>query len=407
MGSTFAIILSASVFVLIGYYLNVPLPENISERWKLKIILAGYKLAHLMTQVGTSAGFDSSLNITRITFGTMFAWTSQPVSPDGLEIFDSAIENVPVRVYRPKDFKEMERLLPVLLYYHGGGMITFSLDTYEQVLRQMAKELQAVIVSVGYRLAPEHKFPAAIDDCFTVTDHVLKHASVYGGDETRVAIAGDSAGGNLAAAVSWRLAYNAPMTGGIPVLPKFQVLLYPMLQAFDFQISSYVTQSNELAPSGAIAGAWYMYCTGKLTPPVSDLLVNNHTSHEQKKSKYAKFVDSSLVQHPKYKTNTENPPSSLYNKELASEVEHCIKDPSFAPLMAENLSKFPMTYILSAEFDILRDESFMFEARLKSAGVNVTYEHLFGAWHGVVSYTRTSTGRDALQRVIRFIRERL
>ncbi|XP_060578516.1 arylacetamide deacetylase-like isoform X2 [Ruditapes philippinarum] len=354
-----------------------------------------------MGSVGSGIGYGSNLNITRITFGTMFAWTSQPISSEGLEIRDTTIEEVPVRIYRKNGLDG--KLLPVLVYYHGGGMITFSLDCYENILRQMAKELDIIIISVGYRLAPEHKFPAAADDCYTVTLNVLKQTDVYGGDKTKVAIAGDSAGGNLAAAVSWLLAYS---TTGI-VQPILQVLIYPMLQANNFQVPSYVKQSNELALGGAIAGAWYIYCTGKSTPPVAELLANNHTSYEFKKSKYWKFADVSLIQHPRYKVKHVDPPGSLYNEDLARELEPCVTDPSFSPLMADDLSKLPKTYFLSAEFDILRDESFMYEARLKSAGVEVTHEHLYGAWHGVVSYTRTATGRDALQKVIKFLRNNL
>lgn len=180
-----------------------------------------------------------------------------------------------------------------------------------------------------------------------------------------------------------------------------------MIQAFNFQVPSYITESNELVPGGAVAGMWYIYCTGKSIPPVIELLANKHTSNELKKSKYGKFADVKLIQHPKYKVDDVSPPSNLYNKDLARELEPCLTNPSFSPLMADDLSKLPKTYIMSAEFDILRDENFMYETRLKSAGVDVTHDHLYGTWHGVVSYTRTTAGSESLQKLIRFLRDNL
>ncbi|NXI09921.1 ADCL3 protein, partial [Irena cyanogastra] len=106
--------------------------------------------------------------------------------------------------------------------------------THEQLCRFIARESESVVVSVGYRLAPEHKYPAAYEDCLSATQHFLQHLQHYGVDPARVTVCGDSAGGNLAAAVSQTLA-------GSSDLPRLraQILIYPGLQALDFNLPSY------------------------------------------------------------------------------------------------------------------------------------------------------------------------
>lgn len=105
---------------------------------------------------------------------------------------------IPVRVYRP----EGGGPVPTVVFFHGGGWLTGDLDTHDDVTRRMCRDVRAVVVAVDYRLAPEHPFPAAYDDCLAAAHHVADHIDDYGGRRDRLAVAGDSAGGNLAAAVA-------------------------------------------------------------------------------------------------------------------------------------------------------------------------------------------------------------
>lgn len=129
---------------------------------------------------------------------------------------------VPVRVYRP----EAPAPLPVVVYAHGGGWVLGDLDTHDPHARAVAAKVAAVVVSVGYRLAPEHPFPAALDDLAAVARWALERAGDLGGDPARVAVGGDSAGGNLAAASTLRLRD----TPGLPSLAA-QLLVYPSVDA--------------------------------------------------------------------------------------------------------------------------------------------------------------------------------
>jgi acetyl esterase len=108
----------------------------------------------------------------------------------------------PARLYRPE--RDAAQPLPVLVFFHGGGFVIGDLDTHDNQARRLCRDLQALVISVDYRLAPEHPFPAPLDDCFAATRWIAEHATELGGDPRRIAIGGDSAGGNLATAVALR-----------------------------------------------------------------------------------------------------------------------------------------------------------------------------------------------------------
>jgi acetyl esterase len=135
---------------------------------------------------------------------------------------------IPVRIYRPYD----EANLPVLMWFHGGGWVLGGLESAEHTCRTLANAVGCAVISVDYRLAPEVPFPGAIDDCSVATAWVAAHADVLGLDPLRIAVGGDSAGGNLAACV----AYDARERGQ---QLAFQLLVYPVIEA-DFERASYV-----------------------------------------------------------------------------------------------------------------------------------------------------------------------
>jgi acetyl esterase len=128
---------------------------------------------------------------------------------------------LPVRVYTP----EGEPPFPIVVFFHGGGWVVGTLDSYDPLCRALAAAVPAVVVSVGYRLAPEDRWPAAVEDAYAATLWASRKAAELGGAQHRLAVAGDSAGGNLAAVV----ALGARDRGGPPI--AFQLLVYPVLDA--------------------------------------------------------------------------------------------------------------------------------------------------------------------------------
>jgi acetyl esterase len=222
--------------------------------------------------------------------------------------------DIPVRVYTPAG----DGPKPVILYFHGGGWVIGDLDVCDNPVRRIANTTGAVVVSVDYRLAPEHFYPAAFDDSYAATVWVAEHAAELGGDPERIATCGDSAGGNLAAAI----AIAARDRQG-PRLAA-QLLLYPVTD-FDFTTGSYEENGEGyLLTRGSMQWFWAHY---------------------------------------------------LGPQELG-------KDPFACPARADDLVGLPPAFVATAEFDPLRDEGEAYAANLRTAGVDVTAKRYDGMVHG-------------------------
>lgn len=247
------------------------------------------------------------------------------VAADGLletvdSIEDTSAEGpagaIPVRVYRPAGAGAAP--LPILVWYHGGGWVIGDLDTADTTCRKLANRSGMLVVSVEYRLAPEHPAPAPAEDCWAALCWVSKVASELGGDPSRLAVGGDSAGGNLSAL----LAVRARDHGGPPL--RYQLLVYP------------VTDLTMSYPSHAENGEGY-------------LLTNEMT---------AWFLGHYLGSH-------DDP-----------------KHPSLSPLHVDDLSGVAPAFVITAEFDPLRDEGEAYARRLRDAGVAVDLRRYDGMIHG-------------------------
>lgn len=238
-------------------------------------------------------------------------------------IAHGGLTDIPVRIYRPDS--EL-RPLPVVVFYHGGGFCLGDLDTHDPVARAHAVGAEAIVVSVGYRLAPEHPFPAGVDDCWAALRWVAEHAAELGGDPNAVAVAGDSAGGNLAAVT----ALLARDNGG-PAL-RFQLLWYPTVAA-DLSLPSFT--DNAEAPM--------------LNRDVIDAFL----------SWYVPDLDL---------TDPKALPITM------------------APANAADLSGLAPAYIATAEHDPLRDDGARYAELLSAAGVPVELTNEPTLVHGFVSF---------------------
>jgi acetyl esterase len=222
---------------------------------------------------------------------------------------------IPVRVYTP----EGAGPFPILVYFHGGGWTIGNLETHDGSCRQLCNGAGCVVVSVDYRLAPEHPYPAAADDAYAATRWVAANAGALGGDARRIAVGGDSAGGNLAAVVS----LMARDRGGPSLV--FQLLVYPA-------------------------------------------------------------VDAPTANHPSYRENAEG---YFLTRDMMFWfwAHYCGKgpdpaDPYACPLNAKDLRGLPPAYVVTAEFDPLRDEGEAYAAKLREAGVPTTLKRYAGMIHG-------------------------
>ncbi|QOZ68968.1 alpha/beta hydrolase [Bradyrhizobium arachidis] len=225
---------------------------------------------------------------------------------------------IPARLYLPKEPRRTEGVSPALVFFHGGGWVIGDLESHDVVCRQLAEAGALIVISVDYRLAPEHKFPAAVDDAIAATWWIAANARELGIDAARLAIGGDSAGGNLAAVVAL-----AARDAGGPTIAG-QVLIYP---ATDFAMS--------------------------------------HGSHNEPET-------SVLLTHSVIRWFRDH-----YLNGTAD-----IHDWRASPARAQNLAGLPSTYVLTAGADPLRDEGDEYAERLKQAGVPVAYKHYSGQFHG-------------------------
>jgi acetyl esterase len=230
--------------------------------------------------------------------------------PDGL---------LPVRVYTPVD---TEAALPGVVYLHGGGWVFMGIETHDWICRRLAKEAGAVVVSVDYRLAPEHPFPAGVQDALAAFDYAVTHAEELGADPTLVAVGGDSAGGNLAAVVS----HQRVRSGG--PAPVFALLFYPAVD-----LTTRRPSRERYAEGRFLTDADMTWFEGHYLPDPADRA-----------------------------------------------------DPRASVLLAEDLSGFPPTYLATAGFDPLRDDGEAFAARLREFGVPVALRRHPDLMHGFISF---------------------
>ncbi|HET8863835.1 MAG TPA: alpha/beta hydrolase [Solirubrobacterales bacterium] len=239
---------------------------------------------------------------------------------------------IPARFYEPPGIGIEER--PLIVYFHGGGWTIGDLDTCDSVCRFLALGVPATVLSVDYRLAPEHPFPAAVDDALAAFLWAALDNTRLGVDPGRIAVAGDSAGGNLAAAVSL---LTRDESGPSPAL---QALIYPVTDAVGGQ-----TSRDEFAKGFLLTKADMDWFERHYLPPGSD---------------------------------------------------HA--DPRVSMLRAEDLADLPPAYVVTAGFDPLRDEGEAYAARLREAGVRVALRRHPGLIHGFANMTAVSrTAREAMR----------
>jgi acetyl esterase len=274
----------------------------------------------------------------RLAFDELIEFFGTPVELPRVEDGQTS-EGVPFRIYCGRD-----ESVPIVMYFHGGGWVLGNLGTHDALCRQLASQSGCAIVSVDYRLSPDCKFPVPLEDCYKATVNLFRRAKEFGLDPHRLAVAGDSAGGNLAAAV----AMKARDQSGPRI--HLQVLIYPVIEP-DFDSGSY----HEFAEGFGLSKAemqwfWQQY------------VADDHTLH----------------------------------------------DPLAAPGRAKNVSRLPTTHVITAEYDVLRDEGESFARRLSDSGVDVTLRRYDGQLHGFVHLSSVfDDGSRAISDIASVLREKL
>lgn len=231
---------------------------------------------------------------------------------------------IPLRIYFPTEHvcDTQDNTCPVLLFFHGGGFVSENVETYNRICWNMSRNTQHVVASVDYRLAPEHRFPIPFDDCYAAAEAVFKNRTLLHVKPEHITVIGDSAGANLAAAVSQK----ARDTGDFKV--HRQILIYPCVG----------NDYSDDTPFASVKENGFDYL---LTQKNLQDYMNLYQSGEEDR-----------------------------------------QNPYFAPLQAEHYRDLPDTLIITGEFDPLRDEGEEYARRLQDAGVSVRMHRIMDAVHG-------------------------
>lgn len=268
-------------------------------------------------------------------------WSNKPIPFSNIK--DSTIEvsteKIPVRIYTP----EGNGNFPIIIYSHGGFWIEGNRDTCDNVCRKLSQNTKAIVISVDYRLAPENPFPAGLNNVYNILQWTYKNAKSINGDEKNIAVVGDSAGGNLSAAVS----LMSRDKNGPPIV--CQVLIYPSTNIFELKTKS------------------WSYFANKFNISVEDM---------------EKYI-------------------SLY-----APREEDRKNPYASPLLSKDFSKLPDTLVITAEIDPLRDEGEYYGEKLKESGVQVDISRYEGIIHGFITMDKiTNKADDALNEISLFLQK--
>lgn len=401
--------LSVAAAVLLcsaGYYLYLPLPPGVSEPWKLMLLDGLFRGFMNVGELVQGLGLVHRVHLLNwlVSLVEEVPARSCPV----LNVSDCELGGVPTRVYSPRGGERGRRRRGVL-YFHGGGWALCSarMRSYDLLCRQMAEDLDAVVMSVDYSLAPDSVFPAQYYEALSAARSVLSSRTQerLGLDPDRLCIAGDSAGGNLAAAVTQTLASEPSLSAGF----RLQALIYPVLQALDFQTSSY--QQNQNVPilyRTIMVRFWLQYLD--LDPALEPQVLANHHSARLNSSVRAKINWTDLVSAATRKHYVQVNSSSSY---VAMETDIKFLDVRASPLLADSavLRGVPKAYVLTCEFDVLRDDGMMYARRLSEAGVSVTSDHYDDGFHGCMVFAnlpmRSSVGRRSEEGFIRWLDQNL
>ncbi|WP_434305951.1 alpha/beta hydrolase [Clostridium botulinum] len=268
-------------------------------------------------------------------------WSNKPILFSNIKNLDIKMNNekIPVRIYTPENGSNF----PIIIYSHGGFWIGGNTDTSDRVCRKLSQNTKAIVISVNYRLAPENPFPAGLNDVYNVLQWTYENAKSINGDEKHIAVVGDSAGGNLSAAVS----SMSRDKNGPPI--ACQVLIYPSTNIFELNSKSWSYFSNSF-----------------------------NISREDME----KYI-------------------SIYAPKKEDR-----KNPYASPLLSKEFSKLPDTLVVTAEIDPLRDEGEVYANKLKESGAKVEVARYKGITHGFITMDKiTNKADEALNQISLYIQK--
>lgn len=368
-------------FTLLINIFGHPNPDKFDQPLKYKLLSVGSEFLNRVGLFMEYFNICTRLDITRFAYHWTIGAFNIRDPADFIQVIDEAVEHVSMRIYRP--LNHSEDLISTIIFYHGGGHFVGSADIVEPLTYQLAKFTNFQVIYIEFRLIPEHKFPSALSDSMLVTKYLINNNINYKIDLKNLILMGDSAGGNLAAVISQTLISENFFR------PKLQVLIYPMLQLFDFSLPSYrINMPKRIL--GTIHAENFKNFLHYLTGiPVDDtIFLNGHTSSHQKES-LSKYVNTDYLPTNLTSHNLDN--LSLINDTNGryTELTKIILNKDCSPLLVDDEFLYKNTpantFLLTAELDILRDDGFIYAERLRRLGLNIEHKHHTDTFHGILN----------------------
>ncbi|CAG9539375.1 unnamed protein product [Cercopithifilaria johnstoni] len=388
-------------FIIVFSTFYFPHPSDICDRRKLIFTDSLLRLSneYLGEIIYILFGQRYRNILTRIIFAVprLFYYFSS----NSLIIRNEIIANIRVRVYYPRK----RRSNAMILYLHGGGWTTLKPVDYDELILYFIKRLEMLIIAVDYRRSPEYHYPIPLDDCDAVYRKLVTiDYKRYGIDPTLIFVMGDSAGGNLAAVLAQRqLRANFQK-------PKSQILIYPAIHPFDFQSPSY-QQHRKFFPGCAMLhprmmAQWYSNYLGipVTRKNIQKFLHNQHIRREGKQiHKLQLIIGHNLLPIGFVDKTDKKFEVESVDDNLCDMLAKYAYDPDLAPIMGKNLEGLSDAMIITAGYDILRDEGALYVRLLKSYNVSVCWKHYHRSYHGCLNMPFSKHKMEVLNDIIKFI----
>ncbi|XP_071949703.1 neutral cholesterol ester hydrolase 1-like [Antedon mediterranea] len=367
--------------ILSAFYVYIPVPEDLENPWVFRLLGCLVRCMHwIMYYEVKYTDVSSGLFADRLQF------PMPENNNNSLTVTTTEFDGVRVILFQPNlPTSKEDQLLPAIVYFHGGGFVLGNPDIMYKVTQRMCVELQAVVASVDYRLAPKYKFPAAFEDSLKATKWLLTNAKKYSVDARKVAIAGDSAGGLLSAAVSQFIKDDL----NVPNL-LFQALIYPTAQQIDVNLPSTQQYHAIFGNRGIVCKhdmAMFigLYAFGEFRQDYYDaFMTGTLTSREfRETSELMQYIDHDVILKSGVRSrHYVKPTSQTDNSKLWHDLKDVLLDVRMSPLLRKDMSGLPPAWIATCEYDPIRDDGILYAHRLKNDGVHVSFKNYEKGFHG-------------------------
>ncbi|CAJ0936454.1 unnamed protein product, partial [Mesorhabditis belari] len=407
------LLIGVTIWFIITSFVHRPLPkgftDGVMDRFSMHLIEPILRITYYWPAEYLCPNAGCRLTLTRAVLSTL----SKVIDPRNLfdrhptmQLSTEYFDGVRVRVYQPKGNKTSDG---AVVFIHGGGFVMGSTEIYEGLMRRMTKMLNMMVVSIDYRLAPEATYPGGLHDVERALTYLINNAAVFGLDPTKIVLMGDSAGGNLVAAVTQRMR----TVKGVDLAG--QVLLYPLLQFHNLQTESFRHYYRDFMGFALVdpysLAFYYMWYAGidvnKHPELALSAISNGHVSpkvHDAVDDLLDFTSIPSSLQH-------DNLPAILEPKENSKAIkllEQRLMDPSFAPLIQRNLTDLPPSFVMTCQFDILRDEGVLYAKRMREAGVPVEWKHYDHGFHAMLNFhNELFIAQEALSDIVSWVKRLL